>query len=349
MLAMAYLIFTANGEEYERRELRASTPLVIGRAPDCDVAVRDIILSRHHCRIERTEDDSDWRIVDLHSKNGTHVRGQPVESHVLRDGDELRIGRSRLTFKAGAFAAASKSKSLRKNQPAVARPVDPHEALAGTVTGMVVCEPGETQQHKGMPMPRPRPADPESYADDGVYDMLNEIASSSWDSIQAQASEPTRMQRAMPVAGVTSANRVAGPGPIGVARPKPRVSFALQADVIAGKGDEATATPPPLQSRPLQPPSWLIGRLRSLGLRRGHKPAQVRGRRFWVATSAGAAMVLIAGWITVAVRASHSVGDDRNAPVAEKPAVQAQPAHYAPAVAVDPDGRSGAAVYLTSE
>jgi predicted component of type VI protein secretion system len=345
---MAYLILTANGEEYERRELRALAPLVIGRAPDCDVAVRDIILSRHHCRIERTEDGSGWRIVDLHSKNGTHLRGQPVESHELRDGDELRIGRSRLMFKAGAFAASSKPQALRKNQPAVARPVDPHEALAGTVTGMVVCEPGETQQHKGMPMPKPRPADPESYADDGVYEMLNEIISSSWDSIQAQASQPTRMQRAMPVAGVTSANRAAGPGPIGVARPKPRVSFALQADVVARKGDEGTA-PPPLQSRPLQPPSWLIGRLRSLGLRRAQKSWRVRSRRFWVVTSAGAAIVLIAGWITVAVRASHSVADDGATPVAEKPAVQAQPAHYAPAVAVDPDGRSGAPAYLASE
>jgi hypothetical protein len=53
--------------------------------------------------------------------------------------------------------------------------------------------------------------------------MINEIVSSSWDSVQAQASQPTRMQRATPVPGVTTA----ASGPV---RPKPRVSFALQAD-----------------------------------------------------------------------------------------------------------------------
>ena len=81
---MAYLTLTFSGEEYERRELRAGDALVIGRAPDCDIAIRDIILSRHHCRVERTEDNAAWRIVDLHSKNGTHLRGQAIESHVLR-------------------------------------------------------------------------------------------------------------------------------------------------------------------------------------------------------------------------------------------------------------------------
>ncbi|MEO6435151.1 MAG: FHA domain-containing protein [Tepidisphaeraceae bacterium] len=370
---MAYLIFMANGEEYERRELRASKPIVIGRAPDCDVAVRDIILSRHHCRIERTENGKAWQIVDLHSKNGTQLRGQPIETHVLRDGDELRIGRSRLTYRSGPFVAAKKT--AKKNAPAVTRPVDPHEALAGTVTGMVLCEPGETQRHAGMPMPQPRPVDPNCFVADGVYDMINEIASSSWDSIQTQASEPTRMQRAMPVPGLTSANRgttpaigplsrpASGPssgpgsgrvmGPASAPRPKARVSFDLQA-AHGGAGNKPIASPPPLQSKPLRPPSWLLRR---------------HSRRFWIATtSVTAAVLFIAGWITLAVRASSPAATEPPAetspetlsetspetssetsspqhepslPAPSSAAQDARPARFKPPLNVEPDRRSG--------
>jgi hypothetical protein len=212
---MAYLIFIANGEEYDRRELRG--PILLGRAPDCDLAIPDITLSRHHCRVEPSENGRGWQLLDLHSKNGTQFRGQNIESHVLRDGDELRIGRTRLTFKVGKFVKAS-----GKSRPqAVIRAVDPHEALSGTVSGMVVCEPGEAQKHEGMPVPQPRPLDPSSYQNDDIYGMINEIASSSFDSTHAQNSKPVRMQRAAPVPGVTQAEKP---------RSQPRVSFELQAD-----------------------------------------------------------------------------------------------------------------------
>jgi len=213
---MPYVIFTANGEEYDRREL--TRPLILGRAPDCDIAIPDITLSRHHCRLEPSENGRSWQLVDLHSKNGTHFLGQKVETHVFRDKDELRVGRTRLTFRAGEFVTSSKVKSR-----GIIRPVDPHEALAGTVTGMVLCEPGETEKYEGMPVPQPRPSDPRAFEKDDIYGMINEIVSSSWDSVQAQASQPTRMQRATPVPGVTTA----ASGPV---RPKPRVSFSLQAD-----------------------------------------------------------------------------------------------------------------------
>jgi len=103
------------------------------------------------------------------------------------------------------------------------RPASFLVGLAGTVTGMVLCEPAETETYEGMPVPQPRPSDPKSFENDDIYGMINEIVSSSWDSVQAQASQPTRMQRATPVPGVTTA----ASGPV---RPKPRVSFSLQAD-----------------------------------------------------------------------------------------------------------------------
>ena len=56
---MAYLILTANGEEFDRRELAEGSGVIIGRAPDCDVSVPDIVLSRHHCRLEPARHDRD--------------------------------------------------------------------------------------------------------------------------------------------------------------------------------------------------------------------------------------------------------------------------------------------------
>jgi hypothetical protein len=213
---MAYLIFTANGEEYDRRELRG--PTVIGRAPDCQITIHDIILSRHHCRIEPGKGD-DWIVIDLHSKNGTYLLGKKIERHTLIDGEELLIGRTRVTFKSASFVPGVKPPRPR----GVPRPTDPSEALAGTVSGMVVCERGETQRVREMPFPQPRPADPSAYVREDVYGMINEIISSSWDSIMEQNAEPVRMQRVAPSPAATKVGR-------GDIRPKPRVSFCLQAN-----------------------------------------------------------------------------------------------------------------------
>src|SRR4051812_11551065 len=119
---MPYLFFTANGEEFDRREL--DKPPLLGRAPGCDITIPDIMLSRHHCRIEPTDNGRDWRIVDLHSKNGTHLRGRKLESYVMRDADELRIGRTRLTFMAGEYVPPPASNVRRRG---VIRPADPAE------------------------------------------------------------------------------------------------------------------------------------------------------------------------------------------------------------------------------
>src|SRR5439155_8163015 len=140
-------------------------------------------------------------------------------------------------FKAGAFVPSAKPPRPR----AVARPADPSEALAGTVSGMVVCEPGEVESAPaGRPFPQPRPNDPSAYAREDVYGMINEIISSSWDSIMEQNSSPVRMQRVAPTPAVTKVAR-------GDIKPKPRVSFCLQAG-------GTVAPPPPSTSIRLSPP-----------------------------------------------------------------------------------------------
>jgi ABC transport system ATP-binding/permease protein len=66
--------------------------LRIGRAPDNDIVVSDLSVSRHHAELRRTA--SGYQIVDLDSHNGTFVNGQQVGSAPLTEGDIVGIGPS---------------------------------------------------------------------------------------------------------------------------------------------------------------------------------------------------------------------------------------------------------------
>lgn len=64
--------------------------LLVGRAADCDLALADPYLSRHHARLSLTDEAA--RVEDLGSANGTLVNGERVEGAVvLRDGDVIRM------------------------------------------------------------------------------------------------------------------------------------------------------------------------------------------------------------------------------------------------------------------
>jgi hypothetical protein len=68
----------------------------IGRSPDCGIFLDDVTVSRRHA--ELVERDGHWLVEDGGSLNGTFVNRRRVESAELEDGDELQIGKYRLTF-----------------------------------------------------------------------------------------------------------------------------------------------------------------------------------------------------------------------------------------------------------
>jgi adenylate cyclase len=70
--------------------------VVIGRSPECQVVLKDFGISRNHAKIAVAEDGV--RIVDLKSKNGTQVNGVPVVEAPLKDGDQILLGKFKLTF-----------------------------------------------------------------------------------------------------------------------------------------------------------------------------------------------------------------------------------------------------------
>ena len=64
--------------------------MIIGRGADCDIVLPERPVSRQHARIERR--GQGFLLIDLGSKNGTHVNGQEVKQpHLLQDGDEIQI------------------------------------------------------------------------------------------------------------------------------------------------------------------------------------------------------------------------------------------------------------------
>jgi len=72
--------------------------VAVGRMSECDIVLNDSNVSRRHAEIRPTPDG--FALVDLGSTNGSRVNGVRVVQRDLRDGDEITIGNTRLTFQA---------------------------------------------------------------------------------------------------------------------------------------------------------------------------------------------------------------------------------------------------------
>jgi FHA domain len=80
------------GESFTIDEDRVS----IGRSPDAGVFLDDVTVSRNHALLVRRRDG--LYIDDLGSLNGTYVNRRRIESHRLADGDEIQVGKYKLSF-----------------------------------------------------------------------------------------------------------------------------------------------------------------------------------------------------------------------------------------------------------
>jgi pSer/pThr/pTyr-binding forkhead associated (FHA) protein len=70
--------------------------IAIGRSPDADVFLDDVTVSRNHALLVRRRDG--LYLDDLGSLNGSYVNRHRIESHKLQAGDELQIGKYKLTY-----------------------------------------------------------------------------------------------------------------------------------------------------------------------------------------------------------------------------------------------------------
>ena len=68
----------------------------IGRSPDCDIFLDDVTVSRKHAVL--VQKDGGFFIEDQGSLNGTFLNRKRIESGRLENGDELQIGKYKLSF-----------------------------------------------------------------------------------------------------------------------------------------------------------------------------------------------------------------------------------------------------------
>ncbi|HLX31506.1 MAG TPA: FHA domain-containing protein [Gaiellaceae bacterium] len=92
----AALVVRSGGGRSGESFALVQSPTSIGRSPECAIFLDDVTVSRKHATF--TEDGDHWHLDDQGSLNGTFVNRERVESAVLSDGDELQIGKYRLTF-----------------------------------------------------------------------------------------------------------------------------------------------------------------------------------------------------------------------------------------------------------
>jgi pSer/pThr/pTyr-binding forkhead associated (FHA) protein len=69
----------------------------VGRSTDGDVFLDDVTVSRKHAIFERRTGGA-WFVRDVGSLNGTYVNGEQVDETKLASGDEVQIGRFKVTF-----------------------------------------------------------------------------------------------------------------------------------------------------------------------------------------------------------------------------------------------------------
>jgi len=91
----ALVIRAGGGRVGESFPLQADR-LSIGRRPDSDVFLDDVTVSRDHALLVRRGEA--YYLDDLGSLNGTYVNRKRIESEHLHDGDELQVGKYKLTF-----------------------------------------------------------------------------------------------------------------------------------------------------------------------------------------------------------------------------------------------------------
>ena len=69
----------------------------LGRGRQCDVVLSDPNVSRQHAEIRPR--GGSWVLTDLGSTNGSRLNGRRIDgSEVLREGDEIELGESVMTF-----------------------------------------------------------------------------------------------------------------------------------------------------------------------------------------------------------------------------------------------------------
>ena len=104
---------TIHVEDGSGQSCTAAPPLTIGRDPGCSLPLSDRAVSRRHLVIRR--EGRDYVAEDQKSANGTFLRGrdQKIERAILRSGDILIVGNTRLRVEIAADVGETSEDLIR--------------------------------------------------------------------------------------------------------------------------------------------------------------------------------------------------------------------------------------------
>ncbi len=99
------LLIAHSGPNRGARFLLDQDVTTAGRHPDADIFLDDVTVSRKHVEFRRA--GNGFVVLDSGSLNGTYVNNDRVDKVQLRSGNEVQIGKFRLTFYAGSSAGTA--------------------------------------------------------------------------------------------------------------------------------------------------------------------------------------------------------------------------------------------------
>ncbi|NVI99214.1 FHA domain-containing protein [Myxococcus sp. AM009] len=169
------------GPDKGRRKRFQSVRMVVGRNKDCDFVLEDQSVSRRH--LELVYGQAGVVMRDLGSVSGTQVNDQRVDECLLKHGDEISVGKTRLRFvdeaeqikelraqaeareaeeKREREAAAREAEEKRKNQAAArGSEADPNDPRFNEATNANYKLPDSLKEGSGgkgaVAVPRSRP------------------------------------------------------------------------------------------------------------------------------------------------------------------------------------------------
>src|SRR5215211_5509358 len=86
---MPFSLLSADGQS--KYDVRDGAPMLVGRAPTCDVPVFDPTISRRHAELALVS--AGVAITDLGSSNGTFVNGDKITQATAKSGDTVTFGK----------------------------------------------------------------------------------------------------------------------------------------------------------------------------------------------------------------------------------------------------------------
>ncbi|PFG38067.1 type III secretion system (T3SS) inner membrane Yop/YscD-like protein [Georgenia soli] len=90
------LLIVQRGPNAGARFLLDAERTTAGRHPSSDIFLDDVTVSRKHA--EFLTEGSGFSVRDVGSLNGTYVNRERIDTALLRAGDEVQIGKYRLTY-----------------------------------------------------------------------------------------------------------------------------------------------------------------------------------------------------------------------------------------------------------